>query len=134
REIQRDEALLNLSWIVREVYFDVGTHIERFKRNPIVGLELVQKYVGPIDRVIQEPAVTELAEFNQQNHGDGSVGGAKIGDRLGRTVFNDAEVLFLEAIQVVAIVIRDNNIDVHDRHGYRDSKSGLARLLLVLSL
>src|SRR4029077_1822070 len=88
----------------------------------------------PIDRVIQEPAVTELAEFNQQNHRDRSVGGAKIGNRLGRAVFNDAEVLFLEAIQVVAIVIRNNNIDVHDRHGYRDSKSGLARLLLVLSL
>src|SRR5580704_11966626 len=96
REVERDEALLNFTRIMREVYFNVGTHIERFKRDPIVGLELVQKYIGPIDGVVQEPAVTELAEFNQQNHRDRSVGGAKIGNRLGRAVFDKAEIFFFQ--------------------------------------
>ena len=125
-EVQGDEALLNFARIMRKVHFHVSPHIEGLERNPIVRLELVQKYIGPVHGVIQKPAITELAELEQQDHGDGRVGGAKIANHLGGAVLGDAKILFLQAIQVIAIVIGDDDIDIDHRDGHRDGEAGLA--------
>src|SRR4029077_13723452 len=103
--------------IVREVDFHVRSHVEGFERDPIVGLELAQKYVRPIHRVVQKPAVAELTEFDEQDHGYGRVGGAKIGDRLGRAVFDKPEIFLFQAVQVIAVVIGDHDIDVDQGYG-----------------
>ena len=52
REVKRDKALLNFTRVVGKIHFHVGAHIEGFQRNPIVGFELAQKYVGPVHGVI----------------------------------------------------------------------------------
>ena len=95
REIQRDKALLNFTGIVGEIHFHVGAHVEGFEGHPIVGLELVQKYVSPVHGVVQKPAVAQLAEFDEQNHGDGGVGGTEIGDGLWRALFSETEIFLL---------------------------------------
>src|SRR4029077_3525788 len=109
---------------------------ERLQRDPIIRLESAQKARGPIHGVIGKKLITQLAEFQQQDDGDRSLGGREVCNRLYRAVLGDPEILLIEVLQIITIVIRYHDVHAHHRDGYGNRESGrrlgLWRLLVLV--
>src|SRR5260370_25787848 len=71
REIEMIEPLHDFVFVLREVHFDAGLHVERLQRDPVFRLQTGEKRGGPIlSDVGKKTTVAAAAELQEQDHGD----------------------------------------------------------------
>src|SRR2546426_176282 len=131
-KVQVRDCVFDFFLVLGEIHFDAGLEIERHQRNPVFLVQVVDKIVRRVQRLTREIAVADLAEFHQDNHGDGRIRGSEIGDRLRHAVLENAEVFFFQAGDDVPVLRGGYN--VHGDDGDFDGNRELSWLLFLLRL
>ncbi len=111
---ERRERLGDELFVVGEVGEDVGAKVVGDDGDVVIGTQCAEETVGGVAHVVDE-VVAVGGELEQHDGGDGGLGGADAGDGLGDAVFEDQEVVGLEAgDELVGLVEDDVGVDVDD--------------------
>ncbi len=97
------ESVADFVLILREVHFHFRLHVEGDQRDVILRLKVWKERIGPVLCQIRKSSVVTCAEFHHDHHGDGSFGGAKIGDGLRNAVFEKTKIFAIEPGDDVAV-------------------------------
>src|SRR6266478_8381148 len=95
RKVEMIDRVANLIFILCEINIEPVVYVEGNQRHPILRLEIRKEGVGPVFCIGGEPAVGDVTEFHENNHGDGSVERPESCDGLRHAVVEDAEIFLL---------------------------------------
>src|SRR5260370_38293415 len=127
------DGVADFVFILSEVHLEASSQVKGLQGPPVFRLKLWKKRIRPILGMAGEPAVRISAELHEDYHGNGSIRWSKIRDGLRNPVVQNAEILFFEAGENVAVLRDGDHVKGENGDINSNSDTGLRGFLSLSS-